>query len=106
MNINELIQNFHLQKEEVDKIIEKYDTDFSNKKLNPYGVTTSEFQKRADAYAQKSRLEGAIDALFIVKRDIMGEDDEVGMPMAELDAEDTEMEIIGNVSEENTTEED
>ncbi|BCU97476.1 MAG: hypothetical protein CM15mV17_0430 [Caudoviricetes sp.] len=36
----------------------------------------------------------------------MGEDDEVGMPMAELDAEDTEMEIIGNVSEENTTEED
>ncbi|BCU97477.1 MAG: hypothetical protein CM15mV17_0440 [Caudoviricetes sp.] len=45
MNINELIQNFHLQKEEVDKIIEKYDTDFSNKKLNPYGVTTIEFQR-------------------------------------------------------------
>tara|TARA_B100000927_G_scaffold171643_2_gene138412 strand:+ start:6006 stop:6332 length:327 start_codon:yes stop_codon:yes gene_type:complete len=106
ITLDALIQNFHLQKEEVEKIITKYDEDFANKKLNPYGVTTIEFQKRSDAYAQKSRLEGAIDALFIVKRDIMGDDTDVNIPMAELDAVDTEMEIIGNVSEENETEEE
>tara|TARA_B100001778_G_scaffold181986_1_gene149776 strand:+ start:8649 stop:8972 length:324 start_codon:yes stop_codon:yes gene_type:complete len=105
LTLDELIQNFHLQKGEVDKIIDNYDTEFSNKKLNPYGVTTVEFQKRSDAYAQRSRLEGAIDALFIVKRDIMGDDTDVNMPMAELDSTDPEMEIIGNVSEENETEE-
>ena len=105
LTLDELIQNFHLQKGEVDKIIDNYDTEFSNKKLNPYGVTTVEFQKRSDAYAQRSRLEGAIDALFIVKRDIMGDDTDVNMPMAEIDAADPEMEIIGNVSEENETEE-
>ena len=37
MTIDELIQNFHLQKEAVQELIKKYDKDFSNKKLNPYG---------------------------------------------------------------------
>ena len=31
MTINELIQNFHLQKAEIDKQIETFDKDFSNK---------------------------------------------------------------------------
>ena len=39
-----------------------------------------------------------------MKRDIMGDDTDVNMPMAELDSADPEMEIIGNVSEENETE--
>jgi len=100
MTIDELIQNFHLQKEAVTKLIEKYDEDFSNKKLNPYGVTTIEFQQRSDAYSQKSRLEGAIDALYIVKRDIMGDDEDVPIPAFELNIEDgnIEMEIIGSTS--------
>jgi DNA/RNA endonuclease YhcR with UshA esterase domain len=100
MTIDELIQNFHLQKEAVTKLIEKYDEDFSNKKLNPYGVTTIEFQQRSDAYSQKSRLEGAIDALYIVKRDIMGDDEDVPIPTFELNIEDgnIEMEIIGSTS--------
>jgi len=103
MTIDELIQNFHLQKEAVGKLMEKYDEDFANKKLNPYGVTTIEFQQRSDAYSQKSRLEGAIDALYIVKRDIMGEDDDVSIPAFELniDGDNIEMEIIGSTS--NTT---
>lgn len=100
ITIDELIQNFHLQKEAVSKMIEKYDEDFSNKKLNPYGVTTIEFQQRSDAYSQKSRLEGAIDALYIVKRDIMGDDEDVPIPAFELNIEDDniEMEIIGSTS--------
>lgn len=100
ITIDELIQNFHLQKEAVSKMIEKYDEDFSNKKLNPYGVTTIEFQQRSDAYSQKSRLEGAIDALYIVKRDIMGDDEDVPIPAFELNIEDgnIEMEIIGSTS--------
>jgi len=100
MNIDELIQNFHLQKEEQSKLIEELDEEFSNKKLNPYGVTTIDFQKRSDAYSQRSRLEGAIDALFMVKRDIMGDDSEVGMPSFELNAEpQEEIEMIGESTE-------
>ena len=77
-------------------MIEELDEEFSNKKLNPYGVTTIDFQKRSDAYSQRSRLEGAIDALFMVKRDIMGDDSEVGMPSFELNAgESDEIEMIG-----------
>lgn len=99
MNIDELIQNFHLQKEEQSKLIEELDEEFSNKKLNPYGVTTIDFQKRSDAYSQRSRLEGAIDALFMVKRDILGDDSEVGMPSFELTAEEDEIEMIGGSTE-------
>ena len=34
MTIDELIQNFYVQKELIEKEIEQYDKDFSNKKLN------------------------------------------------------------------------
>ncbi len=100
MTIDELIQNFHLQKEEQTKLIEELDEEFSNKKLNPYGVTTVDFQKRSEAYSQRSRLEGAIDALFMVKRDIMGDDGEVNMPSFELsNEEDDKIETIGQRTE-------
>ena len=100
MTIDELIQNFHLQKEEQTKLIEELDEEFSNKKLNPYGVTTVDFQKRSEAYSQRSRLEGAIDALFIVKSDIMGDDGEVNMPSFELsNEEDDKIETIGQRTE-------
>ena len=100
MTIDELIQNFHLQKEEQTKLIEELDEEFSNKKLNPYGVTTVDFQKRSEAYSQRSRLEGAIDALFMVKRDIMGDDTEVNMPSFELsNEEDDKIETIGQRTE-------
>ena len=96
MTIDELIQNFYLQKELVEKEIEKYDEEFSNKKLNPYGVTTIEFEKRSAAFKRRSQLEGAIDACFIVKREILGEDGEVGIPTKD-DIE--QMEIIGGRSD-------
>ena len=99
MNINDLIHIFHLQQEEIEKQVEVFDKDFSNKKLNPYGVTTIEFQKRSDAYSQRSRLEGAIDALFLVKRDIMKDDSDVDMPSFELVSdEDDDIETIGQTS--------
>ena len=100
MTIDELIQNFHLQKEEQSKLIEKLDEEFSNKKLNPYGVTTVDFSKRSEAYSQRSRLEGAIDALFMVKRDILGEEEDVNMPSFELATEeDDNIETIGQKTE-------
>ena len=49
MTIDELIQNFYLQQQQVDTEIESYDTEFADKKLNPYGVTTIEFEKRSQA---------------------------------------------------------
>ena len=47
MTIDELIQNFYLQQKQVNVEIEKYDIEFADKKLNPYGVTTIEFEKRS-----------------------------------------------------------
>ena len=53
MTIDELIQNFYLQKQQCEVDIENYDKEFSDKKLNPYGVTTIEFEKRSDAIKRK-----------------------------------------------------
>ena len=96
MTIDELIQNFYLQKELVEKEIEKYDEDFANKKLNPYGVTTIEFEKRSDAFKRKSQLEGAIDALLICKQEVLGDNSEVGIPSQD---EIEQMEVIGGRSD-------
>ena len=101
MTIDELIQNFYLQQQQVDTEIESYDTEFADKKLNPYGVTTIEFEKRSQAIKKKSQLEGAIYALLICKRDVLGDDSEVSIPN-NLEVEggggNEEMEIIGGSS--------
>ena len=101
MTIDELIQNFYLQQQQVDTEIESYDTEFADKKLNPYGVTTIEFEKRSQAIKKKSQLEGAIDALLICKREVLGDDSEVSIPN-NLEVEggggNEEMEIIGGSS--------
>ena len=99
MTLDEMIQNFYVQKEATVKKIEELDETFSNKKLNPYGVTTIEFQERSDAYSQKSRLEGAIDALYIVKGEIFNDDGEVEIPNLNKMAEEEEIETIGQTSE-------
>jgi len=96
MTIDELIQNFYAQKELVQKEIEKYDEEFSNKKLNPYGVTTIEFEKRSDAFRRRSELTGAIDALLICKEQVLGDNSPVGVPTYE---EPEEMEVIGATSD-------
>mgnify|MGYP001261307823 CR=1 FL=1 len=100
MTIDELIQNFYLQQKQVNVEIEKYDTEFADKKLNPYGVTTIEFEKRSEAIRKRSQLEGAIDALLICKRDVLNDDSEVSIPN-NLEIEgggNEEMEIIGGSS--------
>lgn len=96
MTIDELIQNFYVQKELIEKEIEQYDKDFSNKKLNPYGVTTIEFEKRSDAFRRRSELTGAIDALLICKEQVLGDNSPVGVPTYE---EPEEMEVIGATSD-------
>jgi hypothetical protein len=96
MTIDELIQNFYVQKELIEKEIEQYDKDFSNKKLNPYGVTTIEFEKRSDAFRRRSELTGAIDALLICKEKVLGDNSPVGVPDYE---EPEEMEVIGATSD-------
>ena len=96
MTIDELIQNFYAQKELVQKEIEKYDEEFSNKKLNPYGVTTIEFEKRSDAFRRRSELTGAIDALLICKEQVLGDNSPVGVPTYD---EPEEMEVIGATSD-------
>ena len=102
MTIDELIQNFYLQKQQVELEIENYDKEFSDKKLNPYGVTTIEFEKRSEAFRRKSQLEGAIDALLICKREVLGEDGDVSIPsLSDLvveGASSDDVEVIGGRS--------
>ena len=96
MTIDELIQNFYVQKELIEKEIENYDKEFSNKKLNPYSVTTIEFEKRSDAFRRRSELIGAIDALLICKEQVLGDDSPVGVPNYQ---QPEEMEVIGATSD-------
>ena len=100
MTIDELIQNFYLQQKQVDIEIENYDKEFADKKLNPYGVTTIEFEKRSEAIKKRSQLEGAIDAQMICKRDVLGDDGEVSIPnnLEVQGGGNEEMEIIGGSS--------
>jgi len=104
MTIDELIQNFYLQKQQIEVEIEKYDTEFSDKKLNPYGVTTIEFEKRSEAFRRKSQLEGAIDALLICRSEVLGQSGDVSIPsLSDIGvtgvAPSEEIEVIGGRSD-------
>ena len=68
MTIDELIQNFYLQQKQVDLEIENYDKEFADKKLNPYGVTTIEFEKRSEAIKKRSQLEELFSLITIKEK--------------------------------------
>lgn len=67
MTIDELIENFKHQHSQAVAEKARLEEEFSNAKLNPYGITTIEFSKRQEQYELVVKLEGAIEALELAK---------------------------------------
>lgn len=67
MTIDELIDNFKSQHFQAIAEKERLEEEFSNSKMNPYGITTIDFSKRQEQCELAIKLEGAIEALELVK---------------------------------------
>ena len=67
MTIDELIDNFKAQHAQAIAEKVRLEEEFSNAKLNPYGITTIDFSKRQEQYETAVKLEGAIEALELAK---------------------------------------
>jgi hypothetical protein len=69
MTIDELIANFQGQIALVAKEKEELEEEFANTKLNPYGITTIDFEKRQEKYELILKLQGAIEGLQLAKQE-------------------------------------
>lgn len=67
MTIDELIENFKGQILIAQQEKEKLEEEFSNTKLNPYGITSIDFSKRQELYELIIKLSGAIEGLELSK---------------------------------------
>lgn len=67
MTIDELIENFKGQILIATQEKEKLEEEFSNTKLNPYGITSIDFSKRQELYELIIKLSGAIEGLELSK---------------------------------------
>lgn len=67
MTIDELIENFKGQQALANQEKEKLEAEFSDTKLNPYGITTIDFSKRQEQYELILKLQGAIEGLELAK---------------------------------------
>jgi hypothetical protein len=69
MTIDELIDNFKGQIQMAIEDKEKLEVEFADTKLNPYGITTIDFQKRQEMYELIIKLQGAIEGLELAKEE-------------------------------------
>jgi hypothetical protein len=69
MTVDELIENFKGQIQMALEDKAKLEEDFANTKLNPYGITTIDFEKRQEMYELIIKLEGAIEGLELAKQE-------------------------------------
>jgi hypothetical protein len=67
MTIDELIQNLQGQHEIAKQEKDRLESEFSDTKLNPYGITSIDFSKRQEQYELLIKLEGAIEGLQLAK---------------------------------------
>lgn len=67
MTIDELIENFRGQHVLAQQEKDRLESEFSDSKLNPYGITTIDFSKRQEQYELIIKLEGAIEGLNLAK---------------------------------------
>jgi hypothetical protein len=67
MTIDELIENFKVQQAQANQEKERLEAEFSDTKLNPYGITTIDFSKRQEQYELILKLQGAIEGLELAK---------------------------------------
>jgi hypothetical protein len=67
MTIDQLIENFKGQQAMAQEEKERLEAEFSDTKLNPYGITTIDFSKRQEQYELILKLQGAIEGLELAK---------------------------------------
>lgn len=65
MKIADLIADFSNQIEIANKDYTTFEEEFQDTKINPYGVTKVDFEKRNAIRDQIIRLEGAVEALTL-----------------------------------------
>lgn len=59
------IDNVKKEKERLDEELKKLEEEFSNVKLNPYGVTSIDFSKRQELTSDSIKMEGVIMGLTL-----------------------------------------
>ncbi|UYA57528.1 hypothetical protein SCREM1_71 [Synechococcus phage S-CREM1] len=69
MTIDELIENFKGQIQMALEDKQKLEEEFADTKLNPYGITTIDFEKRQEKYELIIKLQGAIEGLELAKQE-------------------------------------
>jgi hypothetical protein len=67
MTVDELIENFRGQQAMAVQEKERLEAEFSDTKLNPYGITTIDFSKRQEQMELITKLQGAIEGLELAK---------------------------------------
>lgn len=69
MTVDELIENFKGQIQMALEDKQKLEEEFADTKLNPYGITTIDFEKRQEKYELIIKLQGAIEGLELAKQE-------------------------------------
>jgi hypothetical protein len=67
MTIDELQENLRAQQVQCIADKEKLEEEFSNMQVNPYGVTTLDFEQRQKLVEVITKLQGGIEALELAK---------------------------------------
>lgn len=67
MTIDDLIADFNNQLQQANKDANELESQFADTKINPYGVTKVDFNRRNQIREQILRLEGAIEGLTLAK---------------------------------------
>tara|TARA_B100000085_G_scaffold151898_1_gene138055 strand:- start:8004 stop:8222 length:219 start_codon:yes stop_codon:yes gene_type:complete len=67
MTIDELQDNLRAQQAQCIADKEKLEEEFSNMQVNPYGVTTLDFEQRQKLVEVITKLQGGIEALELAK---------------------------------------
>jgi hypothetical protein len=73
-NLNNTISGLEQQIAKNKEELEILEKDFSDVKLNPYGITNIDFSKRQELIADSLKMEGAIMGLNLAKENFQASD--------------------------------
>lgn len=71
-NLDSAIKNIETEMEKNKEALASLEKDFSDVKLNPYGVTNIDFSKRQELLSDNLKMEGAIMGLNLAKEAYAG----------------------------------
>lgn len=71
-NLDNAIKNIETEMAKNKEVLDTLEKDFSDVKLNPYGVTNIDFSKRQELLSDNLKMEGAIMGLNLAKEAYVG----------------------------------